>query len=501
MRRALIAVAVLVCGLLAVPAKASPTYPRPSHLSVRDRRIVDEQGRTVILRGVNVNQLGDYFQGNPAVPSTLPFSRTDFERIAALGLDSVRLIVSWSALEPKPGVRDTAYLARVRQAVGWARELGLYVILDMHQDAWGKAVATAKDQTCPAPLQPAIGFDGAPAWATLTDGLTHCRFQIRELSPAVGNSFQSFWLDRNGIQQHLVDTWGWLAGAFKTDPTVAGYDLLNEPNPGYVPGGTDLTLLGEFYRRSTEAIRRGERGGLTKIVFFEPMITWDLASVGLPRPWTTDTQIAYAPHIYQGSLSADRAVAGRDVLPLSWGFDQAERDATVYRAPVWSGEWGPFGDAAFDADYSTRFAALEDQHQFGSAFWQWKQSCGDPHGVSWPDGRAPAQSGNLVIVTCGDPAQPAGVDQGLLAANARVLSRPYPRAFPSPATFHGDPASRVLTMDGTGQGGVLLWVPGAARPSLVATGVPVGRVTQVRGGWLVEARTAAAHWSLRAEGG
>ena len=98
MRRALIAVAVLVCGLLTVPAKASPTYPRPSHLSVHDSRIVDQQGRTVILRGVNVNQLGDYFQGNPAVPSTLPFSRSDLERIAALGLDSVRLIV--------PGLRS-----------------------------------------------------------------------------------------------------------------------------------------------------------------------------------------------------------------------------------------------------------------------------------------------------------------------------------------------------------------------------------------------------------
>jgi hypothetical protein len=29
----------------------------------------------VLLRGVNVNQLGDYFQGNQAVPATMPFSR------------------------------------------------------------------------------------------------------------------------------------------------------------------------------------------------------------------------------------------------------------------------------------------------------------------------------------------------------------------------------------------------------------------------------------------
>src|SRR5438045_7068872 len=40
------------------------------------------------------------------------------------------------------GVFDTAYVDRIRQAVGWARAHGIYVVLDMHQDAWGKYVAT-----------------------------------------------------------------------------------------------------------------------------------------------------------------------------------------------------------------------------------------------------------------------------------------------------------------------------------------------------------------------
>ena len=479
------------------------------HLRVDGGRIADDRERTVLLRGVNVNQLGDYFQANPDVPPVVPLERADLERIAALGLDSVRLLVHWSLLEPEPGVRDEAYLRRIRRAVRWAEELGLYVVLDMHQDAWGKHIATAPDETCPPGLSPAIGWDGAPAWATLTDGLSRCRFALREVSPAVGQAWQSFWLDRPaadgvGIQQHLVDTWAWLAGAFRDDPTVAGYDLLNEPNPGYPLHGTEATSLGEYHRRALEAIRGAERGGLTKIVFFEPQATWSATTVGVPRPWTSDTQIVYAPHIYTGSISADRSVTGREVVPLRQGFEQARREASVYGTTFWVGEWGIFGSAESDGDYMERFAALEDEFQVGSAFWQWKQACGDPHGASWPGGDTPSSSGNLVLLDCTDPAAPAGVDTGLVERNARVLSRPYPRAFPGTATFAADPDARRLEMDGAGGvgGGPLdVWVPGTEAPTVDSSGLSRVRVQAVPGGWRVRAAVVEPTWHLTITGG
>ena len=489
--------ALLTSTLPSLDARKREGLP---HLHVLDGRILDDSGRTVLLRGVNVNQLGDYFQGSPTTPATMPFSRHDFERIAALGLNSVRLLVHWSLLEPRPGFRDPTYLAKIAEAVGWARELGLYVVLDMHQDAWGKHINTAPDETCAAPLSHSIGWDGAPEWATLTDGLPRCRLSLREASPAAAQAWESFWVDRDGIQQHLVDTWAWLAGAFKNDATVAGYDLLNEPNPGFTLGATDATFIGEFHRRALDAIRTAEAGGLTKIVFFEPVATWSATAVGVSRPWTTDTQIVYAPHIYLGSISADKAITGDGVVPLRSGFEQAQREAEVYGTTFWIGEWGPFSDEAGDGDYATRFARLEDEFQVGSAFWQWKQACGDPHGVSWPEGGVPAESGNLVRVRCGDEASPAGVEIGLVERNARVLSRPYLRRIPGVASFTSDPPARVLRASGTATGSAPLeiWFPGDTRPRVRSEGIAL-RARRVDGGWVLSGRPRG-EWSAEATG-
>lgn len=499
-----------MCGLAvawtALPAaEAAPQQRRPvDHLQVLDARIVDGHGRTVLLRGVNVSQLGDYFQSNPAVPPTVPLTPVDFERIAALGMNSVRLLVHWSRLEPEPGIRDEEYLAEIRQAVEWAEDAGLFVILDMHQDAWSKYIGTAPTETCPAPLTPAKGWDGAPEWATFTDGLPRCKLQQREFSAAVAQAFTSFWIDRPasdgvGIQQHLVETWAWLAGEFAHTPAVIGYDLLNEPNPGVTPIGSDATFLGEFYRRALEAIRAAEDGGLTKIVFFEPMGTWSATSVGLPRPFTTDTHIVYAPHIYTGSLNADRAVLGEELIAMRTGFEQARREATGYGTTLYSGEWGFWGNAADTATYMRRYAALEDEFQVGGAIWQWKQGCGDPHSAGYPGGWIPERSGNVAVLRCRDASQPAGVDAGLVRDTAYVLSRPYLRRFPGMASFEWEPETRRFDASGeapTGSKDIELWVPGASEPQLALEGLALNELRQVSGGWIVRLALSDAAWSV-----
>jgi len=487
----------------------SPGFPAAGadlalpHVQIKDRRVVDANGSTVILRGVAVNGLGDYFQGNPAIPPVFPLEKREFERIASLGCSAVRLIVSWSRLEPKPGIHDREYLDQIKQAVGWAKESGIYVILDLHQDAWGKYIATAPDQKCPWPLLPNIGWDGAPEWATFTDSRSRCMLVHRELSLAVMNSWQAFWHDREGIQQYLIDTWAWLAREFSNDPAVAGYDLLNEPGWGFNLAADVLEYKPAFYRRCLEAIRRAEGDGPHKIIFFEPLSIWAALPHETPRPFTQDRNIIYAPHIYLGSISIDMYLFHRELIPLRKGFEWADGEAEKFGTTFWNGEWMPG-----PGDHAYRYAALEDEYQIGSARWQWKTSCGDPHLLSqfWPDPsqRFQGKSHAVVILSCGDASQPEGVEQGINPIDTMVLARPYPRAFPTPATFRSDPKSRTLEMSGVSEAGntpLLVWIPGQVRPEVEMNNIRDAELEQVEGGWFLQGRPGPGAWRLRAGGG
>jgi endoglycosylceramidase len=250
-------------------------------------RIADVTGRQVLLRGVNINQLIDYYAHDPALPTVQPLSETDFADMARMGFNVVRLGVSWSRLEPSPGIFDNSYLDQIRQAVGWAFRHGLYTVVDMHQDAWGKFVASPPGVVCPPGSSPAIGWDGAPDWATLLDGMTTCRGPVREASPAVVQAFTNFYLDRNDIQTRLTQTWARLAQVFAADPAVAGYDLFNEPNPGNLQLATSTSQLAAYYGRTIDAIRAAEStvpNGLHHLVFVEPNLLWSIVGPAAAAP-------------------------------------------------------------------------------------------------------------------------------------------------------------------------------------------------------------------------
>ncbi|HRK45137.1 MAG TPA: cellulase family glycosylhydrolase [Nocardioides sp.] len=458
MFRSLVLVAALSATLLTpTAAHSAPAPPAVSSSKSDDRplpklhathgkkaAIRDRRGAQVLLRGVNVNQLGEYFQANPSLPPTVPLTERDFRDIAKLGFNSVRLIVSWSKLEPTPGAYDTAYVAQIKQAVRWAASYDLYVVIDMHQDAYGIAVDTPQDVTCPAGSAPNNGWDGAPAWATITDGASTCRRGERELAPAVTHAWQHFWDDTNGIQTHLVDTWGRLARDFAKSRAVAGFDLLNEPGFGLEQDANGTTDLGAFYGRAISAIRAGEKagGGFHHIVFWEPSVLWSaFGSVPVPSPgFTKDKNLVFAPHIYGESLSAN-SIAG--------GFASAQKVARQHGVTVWGGEWGFWPDRPVDAsDQIERYAAAEDAAQYGGAWWDWKQACGAPHVVNQPGGQPAPVSPSLNRYTCPDqvmsPPDPAFAD---------VLGRPIPRSVPGTITrLTSDGRKGKLVLAGTHAG-------------------------------------------------
>ena len=114
--------------------------------------VADDLGRQVLLRGINVNQLGDYYQADPTLPTTFPLAERRLRAASrALGFNVVRLVLSWSALEPDARrVRRRVPRADPRRRSRGPRAHGLYVVLDMHQDAWGKFIATPPGDGVPA---------------------------------------------------------------------------------------------------------------------------------------------------------------------------------------------------------------------------------------------------------------------------------------------------------------------------------------------------------------
>ena len=383
--------------------------------------IADGRGNQVLLRGANVNQLVDFYQPRPDVDKTRPLTESDFAGMAAEGFNVARLGISWSALEPERGEIDAEYLSQIEDAVGWAKAHGIYIVIDMHQDSWWNG-ATPDGAVCRPGTDPMWGYDGAPDWATRTDGAPRCQFQGRDISPASNRAFQNFYFDTDGVQSAFIRTWGELAARFSDEPAVAGFDLLNEPGFGETAPVTTSYLLGRFYDRAIEEIRSA---GAPQIVFFEPSILW--SGLGFdtgPTPgFTDDANIVYSPHLYAESITMDRSLGLPPIVGIERQFELAERAAEAYGVPLWSGEYGYWGDAADRVDRLTRYAAEEDARVLGSAYWVWKQACGDPQNGIGEFGDA------LMPQDCatGGDAPPR---DDLLA----LLSRAYPRSAPGTVT-------------------------------------------------------------------
>ncbi len=230
-------------------------------------RFADPQGRHVLLHGINVVNkdpgAGYFFDEGPAL----------YTRLRSWGFNVVRLGVIWDGLEPEPGVYDEAYLGRLDRQIAWAKAHDLFVFLDMHQD-----------------LYSALYADGAPEWATLTDGAPHVDLggvwsDAYFTSPAVQRALDNFWdnapaADGVGIQDHYARAWAHLARRYAGEPTVLGYDIMNEP----FPGSAAVEVQGLMFARGAELI--GARGGAFDGVMAS-VGTHDSAVEALSEQWLT----------------------------------------------------------------------------------------------------------------------------------------------------------------------------------------------------------------------
>lgn len=442
--------------------------------------IYDQDGRYMILRGVNYNSLGDYWQGNEDVATTKAYSPDDIKMMASYGFNCIRLLFSWSKLEPESGKYDYDYIRQLKEVIEEAAKYNIYILLDMHQDAWGKYIVTPKDVTCD---QPNRGWDGAPDWATITDGASTCTADgSRESAPAVYHAFQNFWDNIDGIQDACVNAWGVLVKETAKYGNVVGYDLLNEPSLGYKPLNEEARKLSTFYGKCTRVIRDAENAGkgLEHIIFFEMSVTWNGQPVPfIPFPdFTNDKNIIFAPHTYFEAIS--------NQLTIEQGIDLLRTLSKLYNTGMFIGEWGFFGNPADDVTKVKRFCKKEDEYLItGSTWWQWAQAPGDPHGMSWDGTRYGNTSMHLIELDV----------NGNFTGNKndfylKVLSRSRPVAiFGKPVKLQSNPddGTMYLATESVGNGSTTLWIPDRfGEPKINGDNVLSSKITKTEGGYNVE---------------
>lgn len=243
----------------------------------------DEGGGALILRGTNIEGASKY------APDHLP--RQGYDDFLSLredlGLDAIRLLVFWQAIEPAPGDYDETYLAAIADIARQAGDAGLFVVVDMHQDVFGAG----------------FGFTGAPRWAC--DEALYASFEppagswaLGYAEPEVEACFDRFWTDPT-TRAAFAAAWARLARELRDVPGILAYELLNEPSNGSVTPRTFETMRAPaVYEAVTDAIRAEDP---RPFVFFGPASP---SNVGLPTNLVPPARerTVYAPHLYSPSL-------------------------------------------------------------------------------------------------------------------------------------------------------------------------------------------------------
>ena len=117
--------------------------PAPAGWQVSGGFVRAPDGRRAILRGANLagaHKNAPYFGFHQ--PADYARVRDDW------GMNTIRFLILWAGIEPEKGTYDDAYLDGVVERIGWAKDAGLNVVLDMHQDVYGEG----------------FSGDGAPRW-------------------------------------------------------------------------------------------------------------------------------------------------------------------------------------------------------------------------------------------------------------------------------------------------------------------------------------------------
>jgi hypothetical protein len=251
-------------------------------LKVKNEWFIDEHGRKVLLRGVNLggsskvpfnpngathiktdfrNQRDVSFVGRP-----FPLKEADehFRRIKHWGFNCLRFLVTWEAIEHRgPKEYDKEYLDYIEEILKISESYKFYTFIDPHQDVWSRM----------------SGGDGAPGWTFEKVGLDFTKFDASDAAlvmqyrydPKNPSSYPQMEWSSNSVrfangtmwtlffgskdfapsckieginaqdylQMHYINAIKQVATRVKDNPFVIGFDSLNEPEQGWIENQVD----------------------------------------------------------------------------------------------------------------------------------------------------------------------------------------------------------------------------------------------------------------------
>jgi endoglycosylceramidase len=292
---------------------------------VADGRVLrDRLGRSVILRGVNLD-------GASKLP---PFAAlrdlAQLDALPAVGANVLRLPVMWEAIEPAPGRYDEAQLATLESVAdaAWAR--GLYVIVDVHQDAFSRFAGEGCGSGFPRWVV-AAAVGEAMVRQPRNDGDCYYWGTMTLFDSDIAAAWRGFYADRGGVRRRYLLLLALLARRFARHAGVIAYDLLNEP------GGDEVRDVGPLYRDAAAAVRAADPEAL---VLVEPSAAAVSLGGGQKRlPRLDGSNVIYSPHYYDFGLNLWGSWGGSRWL-MNRAVSKMAARAAAWDVPLLVGELG-----------------------------------------------------------------------------------------------------------------------------------------------------------------
>lgn len=313
-RRSVMTAAVLLSLLL--PATAAD---QQRFVTVRGSSVIAPDGTPLLLRGINLGnwlvpegymfkfthtnsprRIDEAFRQLLGPERTKRFwaeyrdryiTREDIRFIRKSGLNSVRVPFNYRLFVSED--HDTRFAGpgfeMLDRVIGWCREEGLYVVLDMHCAPGGQTGDNIDDS------------DGYP-----------------------------FLFESPEAQQLTVDLWRTIARRYARETVLIGYDLLNEPVATYFDASKFNHTLEPLYKRIVAAVREAD----TNHIVFLGGAQWNNNFSVFGPPF--DRKSVYTFHKYWCDTTQAMVQEYADFMKR-------------YNVPIWMGESGENTDQWIDA--------------------------------------------------------------------------------------------------------------------------------------------------------